>query len=377
MKHPVTHVDVLVRGAGIVGQSLALSLARLGLQVGLRPDEPRAHAAPDVRAYALNAASVALLKGLKVWDSLPAQAATPVYDMHVQGDAEGAAIDFSAWEQRVGELAWIVDAPVLERELGAAIRFSPHVHVLDAEQADRVQADLSALCEGKASASRAGLGVRFERHDYGHSAIAARLVASQPHQGVARQWFRSPDVLALLPFDAPQPERSYALVWSMPRERANDLMALDDAAFSASLMDATRGEAGDLQLASARAEWPLAIAAASAWSGPGWVLLGDAAHLVHPLAGQGLNLGLADVAALTRVIAAREPWRPLGDEKLLRRYARERALPTWAMGQVTDGLLRLFAQPAPAARELRNRGLGLVNRLTPLKRWLTARALDA
>jgi len=374
------HVDVLVRGAGIVGQSLALSLARLGLQVGLRPEEPRAgadKAAPDVRAYALNASSVALLKSLKVWDALPAHAATPVYDMHVQGDAEGAAIAFSAWEQRSGELAWIVDAPVLERELGAALRFSPHVHVLSAAQADHVKADLLALCEGKASATRAALGVRFERHDYGHSAIAARLVASTPHQGTARQWFRAPDVLALLPFDAPEPQRSYALVWSLPRERCAELMALSDEDFAAALMAATRGEAGDLLLASARAEWPLAIAQASAWSGPGWVLLGDAAHLVHPLAGQGLNLGLADVAALTRVIEAREPWRPLSDEKLLRRYVRARALPTWAMGRVTDGLLQLFSHEAPAARELRNRGLGLVNRLTPIKRWLTARALDS
>ena len=374
------HVDVLVRGAGIVGQSLALSLARLGLQVGLRPEEPRAgadKAAPDVRAYALNASSVALLKSLKVWDALPAHAATPVYDMHVQGDAEGAAIAFSAWEQRSGELAWIVDAPVLERELGAAVRFSPHVHVLSAAQADHVKADLVALCEGKASATRAALGVRFERHDYGHSAIAARLVASTPHQGTARQWFRAPDVLALLPFDAPEPQRSYALVWSLPRERCAELMALSDEDFAAALMAATRGEAGELKLASARAEWPLAIAQASAWSGPGWVLLGDAAHLVHPLAGQGLNLGLADVAALTRVVESREPWRPLSDEKLLRRYVRARALPTWAMGRVTDGLLQLFSHEAPAARELRNRGLGLVNRLTPIKRWLTARALDS
>jgi 2-polyprenyl-6-methoxyphenol hydroxylase-like FAD-dependent oxidoreductase len=107
------------------------------------------------------------------------------------------------------------------------------------------------------------------------------------------------------------------------------------------------------------------------------VLLGDAAHVVHPLAGQGLNLGLADVAALVEVIRHREPWRALGDEKLLRRYVRQRAAPTWAMGQLTDGLQRLFADDLPLARELRNRGLTLVNHLSPLKRWLTARALNS
>jgi len=132
-----------------------------------------------------------------------------------------------------------------------------------------------------------------------------------------------------------------------------------------------------LQLTGERVAWPLTRAQAATWCGPGWVLLGDAAHVVHPLAGQGLNLGLADVAALTAVLAAREPWRELGDEKLLRRYARQRLLPTRAMVEITDGLMRLFAHPAPLVRELRNRGLTLVNRLTPIKRWLTAQALDS
>ena len=374
--------DVQVLGAGIVGRSLALALASTGLRVALRGDAARAggaagaaHAGEDVRAYALNAASVALLQRLKVWDALPPHAATAVLDMHVQGDAPGAAIDFSAWQQRVSALAWITDAAVLERELAAAVRFSPHITVLAADTP--VQAALTALCEGKASAARDALGIAFERVDYGHQAIAARLTSGRAHQGLARQWFRAPDVLALLPFDSPQPARSFALVWSLPNERAAALLALDDAAFEHELASATGGAAGELKLASARASWPLMDARAAHWSGPGWVLLGDAAHVVHPLAGQGLNLGLADVAALTEVIRQREPWRGLGDERLLRRYARERIVPTWAMGQVTDGLLRLFSHDAPAARELRNRGLTLVNHLSPLKRWLTARALNS
>ncbi len=208
--------DVQVCGAGIVGQSLALSLARLGLQVALRAEPPRAPGGGDVRAYALNPASVALLRGLKVWDALPAHAATAVYEMRVQGDAEAAELDFSAWEQRVGELAWITDAAVLEHELAAAVRFAPHISRTDVD----VAAPLTAICEGRESARRAALGVAFETEDYGHQAIAARLTTSNAHRGIARQWFRSPDVLALLPFDTPRPGHSSALVWSLPDERA-------------------------------------------------------------------------------------------------------------------------------------------------------------
>ena len=365
--------DVLVSCAGVVGRCLALSLARSGLQVALLPGAPRPAGGVDVRAYALNAASLALLRGLKVWDALPAGAATAVHEMRVHGDAAGALLEFSAWQQRVAELTWITDAAVLERELERAVQFAPHISVTDID----VPAALTALCEGKASSTRAALGVQFERHDYGQVAIAARLTAGRAHQGVAQQWFRAPDVLALLPFDTPLPRSSYALVWSLPKERAQQLMAQDDRAFELALMHATDGAAGELRLACERAAWPLILGRAEPWCGPGFVLLGDAAHVVHPLAGQGLNLGLADVAALTKVITQRESWRSLGDEKLLRRYARERLAPTWAMGQVTDGLQRLFSSTAPGLMELRNRGLTLVNQLPPLKRWLAARALDS
>lgn len=414
--------DVCVRGRGAVGQALALSLARLGLRVALLGGA--AASGPDVRTYALGARAVALLRQLRVWDALldarPAAAATRVLDMQVHGDG-GGHLEFSAWQQGLGELAWIVDAAALERELDAALRFAPHVTRVDAP----VAAPLTALCEGRDSATRAALGVEEERIDYGQQAIAARLGCDRPHHGTAHQWFRAPDVLALLPFDLPsapagadaaqagpaeatlvataggaKPDaaadatltarsaggrpapagsgRGYGLVWSLPAARARELLALDEAAFERALHEATGGAAGRLVLRGPRAAWPLRLAKAQRWHGPGWVLVGDAAHAVHPLAGQGLNLGLADVDTLAAVLAERqrdEPWRALGDERLLARYARRRAAPTWAMGRVTDGLLQLFSHPASPVRELRNRGLDLVNRLPPLKRWLTDRAL--
>jgi 2-polyprenyl-6-methoxyphenol hydroxylase-like FAD-dependent oxidoreductase len=363
-------VDVLVRGSGAVGSSLALALAAQGLQVALLGNPARA-AGPDVRTYALNRAAISLLTELKVWDGLPPDAKTPVLDMWVEGDTPEARLNFSAWQQGVSELAVIVDAAELDAQLATALRFSPHVHRVEAP----VPAALTALCEGRDSAARAELGIEFQPKFYGHHAVAARLVSDQPHQGIARQWFRNGEVLALLPFDRPQPAASYGLVWSCPQERAQSLLALDAAAFEAELQAATGAAAGSLTLGSERAAWPLALARAEQISGVGWVLLGDAAHLVHPLAGQGLNLGLADVAALAKVLAGREAWRPLGDERLLRRYARERLAPTLAMGELTDALQRLFASPAPAARELRNRGLAAVNQLAPIKRWLTQRAL--
>jgi 2-polyprenyl-6-methoxyphenol hydroxylase-like FAD-dependent oxidoreductase len=365
--------DVLVRGAGCVGRALALALSAQGLRVALLANEAEPARGEDLRTYALNAASVALLRELRVWDALPADAATPVYEMDVQGDEAAGRLRFSAWQQGVAELAQIVDAAALEQQLAAAVNFAPHVKRVAAP----VPARLSALCEGRDSAGRAALGLRFERHPYGHLAIAARLVVDQPHQGVARQWFRAPDVLALLPFARPEPERSYGLVWSLPQARAEALLAAGPAEFESALLEATGGAVGPLRLAGGRAAWPLALARAEQFSGPGWVLLGDAAHLVHPLAGQGLNLGLADVQSLARVLRERESWRELGDERLLRRYARERAAPTWAMGELTDGLLRMFASEAPALRALRNQGMGLLDQLPPVKRWLTARALGA
>ncbi len=372
-------VDVLIHGTGVVGRALALCMAQLGLRVAMPWPANGSAIAPadDVRAYALNAASVALLRELRIWDALPSHAVTPVYDMHIHGDAH-AALQFSAWEQGLSELAWIVDVPSLENALATALRFSPQIELLPPEAAWPTAA-VEAICEGKHSAQRALLrGLEVKRVDYGQTAIAARLSSPFAHAGVAHQWFRSPDVLALLPCSAgPQAEPAYSLVWSLPTQRARELMALSESAFETDLAQALpeRYGVGDLKLISRRAAWPLARTEVSSWAGSGWILLGDAAHTVHPLAGQGLNLGLADVAALKKVFAQREAWRPLGDVKLLRRYERQRLLPTQLMGDLTGGLMHLFSNSHGAVSEIRNRGMMWAQALPGVKRWLVARAL--
>ena len=364
-------VDVAIRGRGAVAMTLALALSQQGLRIHL--SAALGHVPPaDVRAYALNAASRRLLQRLKVWDALPADAVTPVHDMRVRGDQAAGRLGFSSWSLCVDALAWIVDAAALDAALNAALQFAAHVHRGEVPG----HAALAVYAEGKESASRAAAGVHVDRHAYGQTAIAARLVAAQPHDGVARQWFRSPDVLALLPFDRPTAGRSFALVWSLPTARAAELAALDAHAFEHELQRATEDGPEGLQLAGDRASWPLSIAQVEPVCGAGWVLVGDAAHVVHPLAGQGLNLGLADVQALGDTLGAREPWRSIGDARLLQRYARARAWPNWAMTRLTDALLHGFAADQPWLRELRNRGMGLVNRATPIKRWLATQALE-
>ena len=363
-----SRVDVCVRGGGIVGMALALQLAAQRLRVAL---VQRAEARPgDVRAYALNAASRQLLRSLRVWPG--EQEATPVHRIQVWGDTDGAlAFDRQTVDQEA--LAWIVDVPALEKQLQQAVSYQSLIELCH-DDPNVPQAELTVVCEGRDSLARHQLGVQFTSQPYGQSAVAARLQASQPHGHIARQWFAHGEVLALLPMDGPQ----LALVWSVAHDRAQTLLQLPPDDFQQALTQATGGALGELTLSSPRASWPLSLGQARRWVGPGWALAGDAAHHIHPLAGQGLNVGLADVAELARVLQSRQGsdyWRPLGDLRLLRRYERARKAELAAMVGLTDGLQRLFSQDHPSWRLARNTGMNAVARSGPLTRWITRQAM--
>ena len=361
--------DVCIRGDGVVGRTLALLLARERLRVALvtRPESaPGDVPAADVRAYALNSASRQMLEALRVWPD--AAFATPVREMQVWGD-DGGQIDFTADSVAQDALAWIVDVPALEQQLIQAVRYQPQIELVTAP----AKAALSVVCEGKKSASRDEFGVQWTVKSYPQKAIAARLEADRPHGGVARQWFAGGDIVALLPLGGSD-ANSVALVWSASLERADMLEQMPPEKFCAALQTVCGPEVGGLRLTSERASWPLALSSADHWVGTGWALAGDAAHTVHPLSGQGLNLGLADASCLAGVLAQREYWRALGDEKLLRRYERARKADVAAMGAVTDGLHGLFAQTDDRWQMLRNWGMKGFARSPLLKRWVTRQA---
>ncbi len=365
-------LDICIRGSGIVGRTLALLLARERLRVGL-VEHSNPKPAPDVRAYALNRASRELLEGLRCWPA-DETAATPVQHMQVWGD-RASTLNFDAQALGSPALTWIVDVPVLEARLAEAVRYQPQIEVLRAP----APATLTVVCEGRTSSTRAEFGVDFDVLPYRQHALAARLQCEQPHGQTARQWFAQGEILAFLPLGGAQ-GNSVAVVWSVSAEQAQRLQQLDAAEFCRALEQASGHTLGRLTLSSERMSWPLQKAQARQWSGQtdagAWVLAGDAAHNVHPLAGQGLNLGLADVAELMRVLHGREYWRGVDDEKLLRRYERTRKAGMLALDLGMDGLQLLFAREGEGWSALRHWGLQGVERSGWLKGWLARRAMN-
>ena len=374
--------DVCIRGAGIVGRSLALLLARERMRVALVDTAPAPSNSghSDVRAYALNQLSRELLQSVRSWPE--GAYATPVTRMDVYGDA-GGEVHFEAAQQNVDALNWIVDVPALEAQLAAAVRYQPLVDVVTSP----VDASLTVVCEGKHSRTRDEFGVDFDTLPYHQTAIATRVRTEVPHGQAARQWF-SPagDILAFLPLGG-EGGSEVAVVWSLPQSQVAALKAMDEQDFANALQSASQGALGRLTVMAERAAWPLQQSVARQWCGPmpgsqdrrepaSWVLAGDSAHAVHPLAGQGLNLGMADIAALARLLTSEDArWRHLGDLRLLRRYERERKARLAPIGLAMDSIQQLFTRPELPLANLRNWGMSGFERSGPLKAWVTRQAM--
>ncbi len=361
---------ICIRGSGIVGQVLALLLARKRIGVSLL--QAAAAKQPDLRSFALNAASKQILEDLRVWPTEDSQA-TPVQRMQVFGDTAGE-VSFDAGRE---PLAWIVDAAVLLDRLATAISFSSEINVV-ADKESLPMAELSIICEGRASETRDATGTHFEQFAYDQTAIAAHIICEQPHELTAWQWMQSGEICAFLPRGPSAAGNSVSLVWSVSKEKAIDLLAMPEQLFARTLEEATRDRLGHLSVGSSVVSWPLMLAQAQHWSGQAawgaWVLAGDAAHAVHPLAGQGLNLGLGDAAELAKTLAGKPYFRSYSDAKLLRAYERCRKGEAAMLRLATDGLQRMFSSSDTRVLQLRNWGMQGFQAAEPLKAWLMQRA---
>ncbi|AKE04717.1 UbiH/UbiF family hydroxylase [Burkholderia dolosa] len=381
--------NVAVVGGGLVGKTAALALTQSGYKTALlaQPATPRPADLPfDTRVYALSSSSQALLERLRVWQALDPRRLAPVYDMRVYGDAH-AELHFSAYQASVPQLAWIAESSLIETSLDTALRFQPNLTWFDARaqgfdvrddaatltlsSGQVLDADLIVGADGAHSWVRSQMGARIERRDYRQTGVVANFKASLPHRETAYQWFRDGEIVALLPL----PDGHVSLVWSAHTAHADELLALDPARLAAEVERVSHGQLGALECVTPAAGFPLALQTVDKLIAPRVALVGDAAHLIHPLAGQGMNLGLRDVAALADAIANKESFRNLGDTVLLRRYERSRREDIRALMVATDGLQRLFAVPGSLAKAVRNAGMAFVGAQPLVKRWLVSAAL--
>jgi len=391
--HDVLDYDVLIAGAGLVGLSLAPALAASGRSVALAdraavtpPPAPAGGDDWDTRVYAISPGSVAFLGSLGVWQALPADRMAPVEAMIVEGDG-GARLRFSAYELGERALAWIVEERALKTalvarvaEAGVALHAPCAFDSLAVRAdgcvlacgADKLFARLVVGADGLRSHVRETAGIVAETKPYGQTAVVANFNCERAHLGRAFQWFHDDGgVLAWLPL----PGRRVSMVWSAPHALAAELLALPVDALAARVAACGRHCLGAFATITPAAGFPLQLSTLPTTVAHRVALVGDAAHGIHPLAGQGVNLGFADAEALAAVLRDCGPITDPGEPLLLERFARQRKAPVLAMQYVTDGLARLFGTSLPLARAARNWGMTAVDWLPPAKRVLAQSAL--
>jgi len=380
--------DIMVLGAGLVGVATAIALKLKGHRVMLleqgKVGGERAGlglAAWDSRIYALSPGNVAWLEQLGVWPLLDAERVCAVDSMRIWGD-DGAALELDAYAANLASLSVIVEGSRLQQALLArlmsldvpvndeisidGVDWNPENVVLHAANGGTYAAPLLVGADGAYSWLRAQADITLRRHDYAQMGVVANFACEHPHQSQACQWFRGNDVLAWLPL----PQQHISIVWSVDNARAQALMALDADTLAQEVAAAGQHRLGRLTLVTSAQAFPLAMQETSSLVKQGLALVGDAAHLVHPLAGQGVNLGFRDVQALAEAVSGKQARRRPGDIFVLRRYERARKADMMSMRLLTHGLSMLYARPIPWVRMLRNEGMKCLNRMPALKKQL-------
>jgi 2-octaprenylphenol hydroxylase len=400
----IRSVDVVVVGGGIAGKACALGMAQLGLQtLEIAPDLDQTIPSPEgpqwgQRIYAFSPSTQKLLAHLQVWDALDQSRLQVVRDMRIYGDRaeKNDQLHLSAFEASTPQLAWIGESSLIEHTLDQASRFQNKLERL-ADVAGKIKFDVNGstlhlrsgaiirsqlviAADGANSPIRSKIGINASEESYSQSAVVANWICTYPHLETAFQWFLpGGDIVAMLPL----PNKQASMVWSTSPEYAAELLKLNQSEwierFSAIANSAITKQLGELTLNSTPAAFPLRKIRAARFIGPETnpkvALIGDAAHVMHPLAGQGLNLGLRDVAVLLNIYSKRESFRSLDDLTLLRRYERQRQGDTSALLWMTDKLKKLFSGTSETEKQLRNWGLGLVNKSHFVKQRLIERAL--
>lgn len=383
--------DAVIVGAGIVGATLAALLGNAGKRVALIEARPPVKFDPDasldLRVSAINRASQQTFEAAGVWPSVLAKRAHPYESMHVWDEGGSGEVNFSAAEVGATDLGHIVENSVIQSSLfeyleasrtislfsGSkviSIDDSKTIKVVTIEGGEQLKAHLVVGADGPSSQVRQLVGISVEREDYGQKGLVAVVKSEHGHKDTAWQRFLSGGPLALLPLG-----KGYSsIVWSMPADQANRLLKLPDREFCRLLAEASEYRLGAITEVGKRAAFPLIGSQASSYIGSGVALVGDAAHTIHPLAGQGVNLGIKDAIVLAEILLSLNN-RDWGSHKQLRRYERARKGENLLAMKVMEGFKNLFGHDVALVKLARNTGLSLFNSMPLVKQQIMRRAM--